>query len=65
MATINVDFAEYLTIKSALQEAVVEAKHQAWRGNLHDNQEMHDHFESHANMLSDLADKIDEQAYSF
>jgi hypothetical protein len=65
MATLKVKFAEFLTIKSALQAAVSEAKHQAWRGDLHDNQEMHDHFEEHANKLSALIEKIEEQAWSF
>lgn len=60
--TLNVEFAEFLTIKSALQSAVSEARHQAWRGNLHGNAEMEAHFEEHANKLCALIEKLEGQA---
>ena len=62
MTNLSVSFAEFLSIKSALQEAVVEARHQARRGKLHNNPDMHDHFEDHANKLSGLVEKLSGQA---
>lgn len=61
MTTLRIEFEEYLTIKSALQQAIVEAKHQAWRGNLHGNAEMKAHFDDHAATLASLQEKLDGQ----
>ena len=62
MTNLSISFAEFLAIKSALNDAVAEARHQAWRGNLHDNPDMHDHFEEHANKLAGLVEKLVGQA---
>lgn len=62
MTNLSVSFGEYLSIQSALQEAIAEARHQAWRGDLHDNPDMREHFEEHANTLSALKEKLQGQA---
>jgi hypothetical protein len=64
MTTLTVEFAEFLTIKSALQDAVAEARHQARRGTMYDNADMTAHFEEHANTLQSLIEKITGQALS-
>lgn len=58
MKPITLTFAEYLLVKSALQSAIADASHQAWRGQLHNNPEMQEHFEEHANTLRALTEKL-------
>jgi hypothetical protein len=62
MTTLTVEFEEFLTIKRALQEAVVESRHESRRGERFGNAAMALHFEEHANTLQSLIEKITGQA---
>jgi hypothetical protein len=62
MTTLTVEFEEFLTIKRALQEAVLEARHESRRGERFDNAAMAAHFEDHANALESLIEKLTGQA---
>lgn len=64
MTTFNIEFSEYLTIKSALREAVCDARAEARRGERFENLEMRDHYQEHASYLESLIEKLDSQAYN-
>ena len=63
MKTLRVEFAEYLTIKSALREAVAEARAESRRGQRYDNYDMATHYEEQANALESLIEKLDGQTF--
>ena len=63
MKTLRVEFAEYLMIKSALREAVADARAESRRGQRFENYDMANHYEEQANALESLIEKLDGQTF--